>query len=110
MGSASCESETFEANAEVTLEKVFYIKTPAPGVIAAEKTIVATEDSFIISHLPLGASAFGFGESVSTPDAHVPFLVPVPFRAGNRLHLFHFLPGVSLSPGNGNGNDTKKDD
>src|SRR2546423_6415888 len=110
MGSAPCESKTSEANPQITAEEVFYIDPPAPGVIAAEKTIVAAEDSFIISHLPFGASTFGFGKSVGAPDAHVPFLVAIPFRAGDRLHLFHFLPGKAFGTGEGNGNDTKKDD
>ena len=96
MASASCQRKTFEADPEIPAEEIFYIETSAPGMIATEKMIVGTEDGFIVSLFASRAVTVSFGESVGAPKANVPFRIPVPFRAGSRLHLFHFLAGIGL--------------
>src|SRR2546423_4359726 len=108
MASAPCQSKTFEADPEIPAEEIFYIETSAPGMIATEKTIVGAEDSYVVSLFSSRAVTVSFGESVSAPQANVPFRVRVPFRAGDRLHLFHFFAGVGLRARNGSEHRSKK--
>src|SRR6266496_4480660 len=104
------EGESFQSDSKIAVEKILNIDTATPGMIATEEAIVRAKDLVVVRDLSVGAVALSPGERISTPDAHGPFLVAIPFRAGSRLHLFHFLPGIALGTGNGDGNDAKKGD
>jgi hypothetical protein len=92
MASAASEAHTFQTNAEVTVEEIFYVQPPAPGMIATEKAIVGAKDGFIVSLFPSRTVTLGSGECISAPQADVPFRTRIPFRARAGCICFIFLP------------------
>jgi hypothetical protein len=71
----------FDADTEVTVEKVFEVNATAPGVIRLQVAII----------LPLVSC-----EHVSAPQTDVKLVVRVPLRARRRYHLLHLLTGIDF--------------
>jgi hypothetical protein len=71
----------FDADAEVTVEKVFEVRATAPSVIRLQVAII----------LPLVS-----GEHVSAPQTEVKLVIRVPLRAGRRYHLLRLLSGIDF--------------
>src|SRR6478672_9943722 len=87
------QAKSFKTNAEPAAEEVFRVETAAPGVVAAEKLIVLTENAEVISDFDLGPIALRSGEGVGSPHAHVEFVVTVELFTGRDDRLFHFFAG-----------------
>src|SRR3954471_10706315 len=95
LGPAASESKSFQTDAKITAEEKLRIQTPAPGVVAAKKPIVFTEDAEIVGNLDFRAIAFGSGKGVGTPDRDVEFPIGIKFFTTLwNDGLFHFLTGI----------------
>src|ERR1044072_1289345 len=71
----------FNANTEITVEKVLEINTTTERVIRFEIAIV----------LPIVPC-----ENISAPQTNVKLVVCVPLRTRWRCHLFHLLSGIGF--------------
>src|SRR5436309_1151951 len=89
MRAPTSESEPFQSDSKIAMEEIFHVDTATPGMIAAQEAVVCPKDRLVVRDLSGSAGALRFGEGVGTPDADVPFLVAIPFRAWSRLRLFH---------------------
>jgi len=71
----------FDADTEVTVEKVFEVNATAPGVIRFQVAIIP----------PLVSC-----ENVSAPQTDVKLVIRVSLRAGRRYHLLRLLSGIDF--------------
>src|SRR5947209_10841988 len=94
---ACVEGKSFNADAKIAAEEIFYVAAAAPGVIATNVTVERAENRVAFTgtlydiNQPQIRIVFGVGESIRAPEIHIPFEVAVPLRARRQRDLFHFL-------------------
>ena len=107
------EDKPFNTDAEVTMEKVFYVDAATPGVIATEVSVKSSVDgaAFRSALDDVGQARIrlllGPGAGIGSPQADRPLVVSIPLRTRRRRDLCHFLarvcrPGISKSKTGGN--------
>src|SRR6266487_5641907 len=94
---AGVQGKSFNANAEVAVEEIFYVATSAPGVIATNVMVEGAEHGVAFTgtlydiHQPKIRIVLGVGESIGAPEIHIPFVVAVPLGTRRRRDLLHFF-------------------
>src|SRR6266536_697415 len=94
---AGVQGKSFNANAEVAVEKIFDIAASAPGVVAANVMVegaehwVAFTGTLYDIHQPKIRIVLGVSESIGAPEIHIPFVVAVPLGTRWRRDLLHFF-------------------
>jgi hypothetical protein len=79
------------------VEKIFHVAPTAPGVIATNVAVKGSEHGIAFTrtlydiHQPKIRIVLGVGESIGTPEIHIPFVVAVPLRTRRRRDLLHFF-------------------
>src|SRR5215211_5509479 len=79
------QCKSLNADASITTEEILDIPTAAPGVIAANVTVVCAKHRTAFAgalydvHQRRIRSELGVGECIGAPEIHIPFAVPVPF-------------------------------
>src|SRR6266487_895077 len=97
---AGVQGKSFNANAEVAVEEIFYVATSAPGVIATNVIVegaehwVAFTGTLYDIHQPKIRIVLGVGESIGAPEIHIPFVVAVPLGTRRRRDLLHFFSRI----------------
>ena len=111
------EDETFEAETEVAVEKIFDVAAAAPGMIVANVTIERAAHSVAfagtldeIGDVEIGI-VVGVREDVGAPEVHVPLVIGVPLRTRRRDRcLFHFHFAGENKPSGESGQDRQCND
>src|SRR5262249_444425 len=95
------QSKSFNTDADVTAEEIFYVAAAAPRVIATNVMIIRAKHRVALAgtlydvQQPKIRIVFRVGESVCAPEIHVPFAIAVPLRAwGHIRNLLHFFSGI----------------
>src|ERR1044071_2491929 len=96
LGGVECKS--FNTDTSIATEEIFNVAAAAPGVIAADVTVVCTEHRTAFTGALYNVnqrrirSELGVGECIRAPEIHIPFAIAVPFRARWHVgHLLHFF-------------------
>src|SRR5438445_10362227 len=85
------QSKSFNTDADVTAEEIFYVAAAAPGVIAANVTVVRAQHRAAFTGALYDVDQrrirreLGVGESIGAPEIHVPFAIAVPLRPGRHI-------------------------
>src|SRR6476661_1977266 len=95
LGSVECKS--FNTHPSIATEEIFYAAAAAPGVIAANVTVVRAEHGTAFTGALYNVnqrrirSELGVGERIGAPEIQIPFAVAVPLRTGRDIRdLLHF--------------------
>src|SRR6266702_7775611 len=103
---AGVQGKSFNANAEVAVEEIFYVATSAPGVIATNVIVecaehwVAFTGTLYDIHQPKIRIVIGVGESIGAPEIHIPFVVPIPLATRRHRDLLYFFSRTATGEGN----------
>src|SRR5262249_9956932 len=99
LGGVECKS--LNTNTSIAAEKIFNVAAAAPGVIAANVTVVCAEHGTAFTSALYNInkrgirSELGIGECIRAPEIHIPFAIPVPLRTGRHVgHLLHFFSRI----------------
>src|SRR6266436_40079 len=98
---AGVQSKSFNTQANIATEEIFYVPAAAPCVIAANVMIVGAKDWASLTrtlhdvHQRRIRSEFGVGECIGTPEVHVPFAIAIPFGTWRR-DLFNFFSRFAI--------------
>src|SRR5882724_3947717 len=95
---AGVQSKSFNTDANIATEEIFYVPAAAPCVVATDVAIVGTEHRTAFTGALYDVdqrrirSEFGVGECIGAPEVNIPFAVAIPFRTRrdvrDLLHLF----------------------
>src|SRR5437762_653346 len=98
---AGVECKSLNTDTNIATEEIFYVAAAAPGVIAANVTIVRAEHGTAFTGALYNINQrrirgeLGIGERVGAPEIHIPFPIAVPLRAGGHVrHLLHFFSRI----------------
>src|SRR6516225_6977377 len=98
------ESKSLNTDSSIATEEVFYVAATAPGVIAANVTVVRAEHGAAFTGALHNINQrrirreLGIRESVRSPEVHIPFAVSVPFGARRHIRdLLHFFSRIFTS-------------
>src|SRR5690348_14099783 len=93
------QSKSFNTDADVTPEEIFDVAAAAPRVIAANVMIIRAKHTVAFTgtlhdvQQPKIRIVFRVGESISSPEIHIPLAIAVPFRTRWDVRdLLHLLP------------------
>ena len=105
---AGIQCKSFNAQTNIATEKILNVGSAAPGVIAANVTVVGAEHRIAFTgalydvHQRRIRSELGVGECIGTPEIHIPFAIAVPLRAGRDIcDLLHFFSRILAGAGVG---------
>src|SRR5262249_43132058 len=106
LGGVECKS--LNTDSSVATEEIFYVATAAPGVIAADVSVVRAKHGTAFTGALYNVnqrrirSELGIGECIGTKEVHIPFAIPVPFGARRHVgYLLHFFSRILTSAGIG---------
>src|SRR5207249_9954791 len=94
---AGIQCKSFNAQTNIATEKILNVGSAAPGVIAANVTVVGAEHRIAFTgalydvHQRRIRSELGVGECISTPEVHIPFAIAVPIGTWGRRDLLHLF-------------------
>src|SRR5438128_295103 len=78
---AGVEGKSFNADAKIAAEEIFYVAAAAPGVIATNVSVVSAENRMAftrtLNHIyqPEIRIVLSVGESIGAPEIQIPFEV-----------------------------------
>src|ERR1051326_621669 len=99
-GLVRLQSKSFNTEPDVTTEEILYIGAATPRMVASDVSVVGTKHWIALAgtlddvHERRIRSELGIGESVRSPETHVPFTIAVPLRTRRRRSLLHFFPEI----------------
>src|SRR5262249_29669790 len=95
LGGVECKS--LNTDTSVTTEEIFYVAAAAPGVIAANISVVCAEHRTAFTGALYDVnqrrirSELGIGECIGAPEIHIPFMISVPIRTWRWRDLLHLF-------------------
>ena len=85
-GLVGVECKSFNTDTGIAAEEIFDVAAAAPCVIAANISVVRAKHWTAFTGALYNVnqrrirSELGIGECIGTPEVHIPFAIPVPFR------------------------------
>src|SRR5512132_2366606 len=98
---AGVECKSLNTDPSIATEEIFDVATAAPGVIAANVTVVGPEHRTAFTGALYDVdqrrirSELGVGECIRAEEVQIPFAVAVPFWTGRHIRdLLHFFSRI----------------